>query len=425
MKLKAFFLLFYLITSVASASPWVEADDPYFRSNIQLLADSGVLNAPVNSYPLPWALIADDLKKARPSQLPDYLKTAYYHVRFVLQRAENKRFQSAVKVVGENSAAPAAFGQTDHEQWGLKANIEYVADYFAFRANAAYSDFHGDSAKFSQDGSYFAINLKSFSFNLGRLERWWGPSWQSTLSQGQNARPMPAIAINYADNNIPFINNLFVESFVAIVDGNSAYSRKVATRLSSRPFRWIELAVDYTYHWDLKDSWATRIGTQEEDRQQVGIDFRLSVPTTLFQFQPGFYGQWQKDSLDNLQDSFIAGMDISGDIYEQQVRFVVEYKNSNSGNQQWIDWLSSVDQAGNESVLFGDVISVGAYIQFSNDHKMNVFIHHEKMNTDAIRFNMSYQLPVLYGMLVGKFNYTNALWEKEHYQGGVSWEYRF
>ncbi|MDC9728943.1 MAG: capsule assembly Wzi family protein [Methyloprofundus sp.] len=403
----------------------MEADDPYFRSNIQLLADSGVLSAPVNSYPLPWALIADDLKKVTPRQLSSYLQTAYYHVRFVLQRAEKKRFQANFKVGGENSATPAAFGQTDHHLWGMTGGVEYVSDFYAFRMNGTYSEFHGDSPKFSEDGSYFAINMKAFSFNFGRLERWWGPSWQSTLSQGQNARPMPALALNYADNDIPFIENLFVETFVAIVDDNSAYLRKVATRISTRPFVWIELASDYTYHWDLADSWGDRIGTQENDRHQIGMDFRISVPMAIFQFQPGIYGQWQKDSLDHTDDSFIAGVDFSGDIYHQQVRFIAEYKNSNSGTQQWIDWLSSVDQAGNESILFGDVISVGTYIQFSNDHKMNVFVHHEKMQTNAVRFNLSYQLPFLYGQLVGRFNYTNAVWEKEHYQGGLSWEYRF
>ena len=254
MKLKL--LLLFLFTSPVVAAPWIEADDAYFRSNIQLLADAGILNAPVNSYPLPWALIADEIKTVHPEKLASHLQTAYRHVRFKLQRAEGKRFNAHIKVVGENSAAPAAFGQTNHAQWGIFSSAEYVSDYFAFRANANFAQFHGDKAKFSEDGSYFAPNFKSFSLNMGRLERWWGPSWQSTLTQGQNARPMPAIAINYADINIPLINSLFIESFVAIVDGNSAYSRKWANRISSRPFQWLEVAATYTHHWQLRDTWA-------------------------------------------------------------------------------------------------------------------------------------------------------------------------
>jgi hypothetical protein len=425
MKFKILFLLPLFIINTAMASPWVEANDPYFRSNIQLLADAGVLSAPVNSYPLPWALIADDLKKINPQKLPSYLQTAYYNVRFILQRAEHKRLQTHLKVGGENSASPAAFGQTDHHLWGITGGVEYVADNFAFRMNTTYSEFHGDSYKFSGDGSYFAINSGSFSFNMGRLERWWGPSWQSTLSEGQNARPMPAIAINYVENNIPLIRNLWVESFVAIVDDNSAYSYKVASRISSRPLNWVELAGNYTYHWHLANSWVNRIDAPNSGRHQLGADTRISLPFTVMTFQPGIYGQWQTDSLENIKDSFIAGIDFSGNIYNQQVRFIIEYKKSNTGNQAWIDWLSTVDQVGNESMLFGDIISAGSYLQFSNDHKMSIFIHHEKMQTDAIRFDMNYQLPILYGQLVGKFGYTNASWEKEHYQGGISWEYRF
>jgi len=424
-RLKFLLLFLFTFTYPAFASPWIEADDVYFRSNIQLLADSGVLQAPVNSYPLPWALIADEIKTIQPDQLPSYLKTAYYHVRFKLQRAEGKRFNAQIKVIGENSASSAAFGQTNHAQWGIFSSAEYVSDYFAFRANANFAQFHGDKAKFSEDGSYFALNFKSFSLNMGRLERWWGPSWQSTLSQGQNARPMPAIALNYADTNLPLIDNLFVESFVAIVDGNSAYSRKWSNRISFRPVQWLEVAATYTHHWQLKDAWNSRIGSKQANRQQIAADFRISLPITLNEFQPALYGQWQQDSLNNIQDSFIFGFDLAGDILEQQVRFVAEYKKSNSGNSQWIQWLTRADQAGNESMMFGDTFSLGSYIQFKNDHQLTFFIHHEKMQSDAMRINASYRLPLFLGMLNCSLNYTNAAWEKEHFQGGVYWEYRF
>lgn len=419
-------LLFFLtiFTNIAFASPWVEADDAYFRSNIQLLADAGVINAPVNTYPLPWSLIADEIKTTQPDKLADHLQTAYYNVRFILQRAEGNRFQSSFKAVGENSAAPASYGQTNHAQWGVSGSLEYVADHFALRANAAYAQAHGDGAKFIDDGSYFALNYKALSLNVGRLERWWGPSWQSSLAQGQNARPMPAIALNYSDVNLAYINNLLVESFVAIVDSNSAYDYKWASRISSRPIKWLELSANYTWHWHLRDSWQERINTQDKNRYQLGFDSRISLPTFL-SFQPGIYGQWQNDSISSIKDSYIVGFDFSGDLFNQQVRFITEYKNSNAGNKSWITWLSSVDQPGNESMLFGNTISVGSYIQFTNDHAMNIFIHHEKMQSSAVRVNASYRLPLLKGMLTFAFNYTNASWEKEHYQGGASWEYRF
>lgn len=425
MNSKLLFLFLYLLIGKALASPWIEADDPYLRSNIQLLADAGVLSAPVNSFPLPWALIADDIKKAQPAKLPKHLKTAYYHIRFQLQRAEQNRFQAHLKTGGENSAAPADFGSTNHSQWGVFSSIEYVADHFALRVNAAYAQSHGDKAKFIDDGSYFAINYKTMSLNIGRIERWWGPSWQSTLTQGQSARPMPAIAFNYADINVPIINSLSIDSFVAIVDSNSAYKYKWANRISTRPIRWLELSANYTYHWDLREDWQTQIGSDENSRQQLAADFRISLPSILDTFQLGLYGQWQNDSLANIKDSFIIGFDLTGDLFNQQVRFITEYKKSNPGTNQWINWLTQIDQPGNESMLFGDTFSFGSYIQFTNDHALTFFFHQEKMDVSAQRVSMNYQLPLFLGQLNATFNYSNAHWEKSAYQGGLSWEYRF
>jgi len=423
-KLKTLVFSLSFFAAPVFASPWVEADDAYLRSNIQLLADAGVLSAPVNSYPLPWALIADDIKKIKPTKLPRYLQVSYYHLRFQLQRAEGKRFHARVKIGGESSGSQAAFGDTNHAKWGAMGSVEYVSDYFALRANTGFNEMHGDKAKFIDDGSYFAINYKAMSLNVGRLERWWGNSWQSTLSEGQNARPMPAIALSYADVKVPILNSVFAETFVAIVDGNSAYSQKWANRLSVKPVKRLELSVNYTLLWELKDSWATRFDSTDEQRHQVGLGTRISLPA-VSDFQPGLYAQWQHDSVKSLQNSFIVGLDFAGDILDQQVRFVAEYKNSHKGNQQWIDWLSSIDQAGNESVLTGDTISVGAYMQFSDDQKLDLFIHHEQMDTDAVRVSVNYSVPALKGRLKLALNYTNASWENEQIQAGISWEYRF
>ena len=67
---------FYLWTAVGlfscssvQASPWIEANDPYLRSDLQLLADSGLLLVPLNAFPVRWSLLADQFAKLDPSAM--------------------------------------------------------------------------------------------------------------------------------------------------------------------------------------------------------------------------------------------------------------------------------------------------------------------------------------------------------------------
>jgi len=45
-----------------NAEPWVDTSNIFLRSNIQLLADMGLIKTPVTTFPLMWHDIALDLK---------------------------------------------------------------------------------------------------------------------------------------------------------------------------------------------------------------------------------------------------------------------------------------------------------------------------------------------------------------------------
>ena len=59
-KLLAVWLVLAGLASV-QASPWLEADDPYLRSDVQFLADRGRLVMPTNAFPIRWRLLANAL----------------------------------------------------------------------------------------------------------------------------------------------------------------------------------------------------------------------------------------------------------------------------------------------------------------------------------------------------------------------------
>ena len=57
-------ILSLLFLNSSFAAPWVEPDDLALRNDIQLLADIGLLTAPVTTYPLMWNAIKDDILSA-------------------------------------------------------------------------------------------------------------------------------------------------------------------------------------------------------------------------------------------------------------------------------------------------------------------------------------------------------------------------
>src|SRR5574344_1901940 len=68
----------------AQASPWIEANDPYLRSDLQLLADSGLLLRPFNAFPVRWSLLADQFAKLDPSAMTPAQLQAYRSVQYRL-----------------------------------------------------------------------------------------------------------------------------------------------------------------------------------------------------------------------------------------------------------------------------------------------------------------------------------------------------
>ncbi|MDH5882407.1 hypothetical protein [Vibrio aestuarianus] len=41
----------------AFASPWLEASDPFVRSDLTALSDSGAINSPTNHFPMLWSML--------------------------------------------------------------------------------------------------------------------------------------------------------------------------------------------------------------------------------------------------------------------------------------------------------------------------------------------------------------------------------
>ena len=68
---KSFFLvfLFYQPIDNLEAKPWMNPDDVLVKHDLQILSDSGLLDIPINTWPISWGDVAYNLKVDNISEL--------------------------------------------------------------------------------------------------------------------------------------------------------------------------------------------------------------------------------------------------------------------------------------------------------------------------------------------------------------------
>ncbi len=158
------------------ASPWIEANDPYLRSDLQFLADTGVITVPTNSFPVRWSLIVDQFSQIEIATLTPAQLLAFRHVQFMLDSARLGRGRShlTMDVANQSQAYPSGFAGNFRNKYQILASQEITERAFSMRLSSGYRDAQDSSDRLSFDDSYFAVAKDDFSISIGWMERWWG-----------------------------------------------------------------------------------------------------------------------------------------------------------------------------------------------------------------------------------------------------------
>lgn len=307
----------FIFSFPALAEPWIDTSDIYLKANIQLLADTGHIITPVTTYPLMWHDIIRDLKKIDQHDLTSNQQSAYHYVKHQSKLAQKN--QTRIKAqVGIDDKRFLSFGDSVSDKNSVSVHSSVMYGNFAAKVAPSYTDNPVDGEKSRLDESYVAAFLGNWVVSFGRQNRWYGPTWDTSLSLTNNARPITALTLSrksaepfiipFTEFDIPWT----VTSFMGKMDDERTIEDTLlwGFRLNFKPFKNLELGITRLAQWGGEGQsqssstfWNVLIGrtncgvddlvcdaeNPNPANQQAGYDFRYSF--NLFDVPMSLYGQ--------------------------------------------------------------------------------------------------------------------------------------
>jgi hypothetical protein len=291
-----------LAGATAVAEPWVAPGDVKLRHDLQRLADAGLLTGPSLSWPIAWSQVARELGRADPATLSDGDRTSLDRLRTRAAR-EMRAGDVRLEAMIAGSADPTplrTFESIPREEGEARLAADWVGQRFAWKLAGTVVTDPEDDQTVRPDGSYLAMSLGNWMVSAGYLERWWGPGWQGSLILGNNARPLPSIALDRNEAtpfDLPVLRWLGpwrFSTFMGQFESDRDYAEALlfGMRAEIRPHPTLQIAASRTAQWcgdgrpcDLGTFWDLLIGndndqdlSEQPGNQLAGFDLRWSWP---------------------------------------------------------------------------------------------------------------------------------------------------
>lgn len=306
-----------LVSVYGKTEPWIDTSNLYLKANIQLLADTGYILTPVTTYPLMWHDIARDLKKIDRSKLTPNQKNAYQHIKYQLRLAQKNQTRIKANVALKDQRF-TSFGGTDRNKNSIAIHSSIMYEHFAAKIASSYISQLDSGNKIRLDESYIAGFIGNWVLSYGRQNRWYGPTWDTSLSLTNNARAISAFSISrksatpfiipFTDFDIPWT----VSSFMGKMDDERTIKNPLlwGFRLNFKPFKNLEIGLTRLAQWGGEghsqsfstfgdillgktncgvDDLVCNENTPNPANQQAGYDLRYSFH--LFEIPMSIYGQ--------------------------------------------------------------------------------------------------------------------------------------
>ena len=185
--------------AVALGAPYATPGDVFLRHDVEMLADAGVIDIPVMTWPMSWGDLSRAVGgKKIDDQMPAGVVAALGRIR---RRARDETSPGELRfehggALGDNPRRLRLFEDTPRADAQITGSAEYAGERFFGRAQVTFASNPDDDREFRPDGSYVAVALGNTIISAGWQEKWWGPGHDGALALSTNARPVPGLMIN-------------------------------------------------------------------------------------------------------------------------------------------------------------------------------------------------------------------------------------
>ncbi len=309
-------LLLTCVVLPVHADPLARPGDLLLRHDIRLLVDEGVIDMPMNTWPIPWAAVLEQLSHTTALQRSVEISRAIARIR---ERAQWELDTDEWYLTGWASAAaePRAirtFEDTPREEAEAGVAFSWTGNRFTVNLSAAFANDPVDGEEFRPDDTYAGMVLGNWIVTAGWQQRWWGPSNDGSLILSSNARPRPGVTLQrnlstpFETKWLSWLGPWTLTTFMERLDDERETKDTLlwGFRFGVRPLPGLEINVNRTAMWcgegrpcDLSTFFDLLKGddnkgqnTTPEDEpgnQLAGYDIRWSLPRDI---PVALYMQW-------------------------------------------------------------------------------------------------------------------------------------
>ena len=297
------------------AEPWIDTRDSGLRIDIERLSNAGIITVPINTQPLMWSGILNDLEASNARALPEKLQDSYARVVAAGKKVTrlNRPHQSIRLSAANQSQLFRHFGDKAREETELTLRRNGMTEHLAYNLEITKTFDPWDGEEIHYDNSYFSVVLGNWVGSVGSIERWWGPSTNSSLIFTNNARPTTGLTLqrNYSEafdiSMLRWIGPWTTSMFISELDDErfTKNAKLVGMTVGFRPTESLEINLRRSAQWggdgrpqSLKSFFKLLTGVadncgelsckaEEPGNQLGGIDFRWDLPW----LDASFYGQ--------------------------------------------------------------------------------------------------------------------------------------
>ena len=449
---------------LAKAEPWLDTRNAPLRADIEQLSRAGIISVPINTWPLMWSGILNDLERrdSAPRALSLELQNSLARVLTAGRRATrvDQPRQSLTLSAANQSQMFRQFGDASRDEAQITLNRSGMTEHLAYNLEISKTVNPWDGDQTHYDNSYFGVVWGNWIAMIGNSEKWWGPGWNSNLILTNNARPTPGLTLqrNYSEPfQLPVLKHLgpwTTNLFISKLDDERYIdnAKLVGMTVGLRPLQSLEINLRRAAQWggegrpqsgksffELVTGLADNCGdpsckADEPGNQLGGIDFRWDLPW----FETSVYGQRVgEDEAGGLPAKNASQLGVQLSLNNQWFQGVsfIEYDDTstNSSSVRYnVLYNHSIYQTGYRyqgrsigSTWDNDskVTSIGAIGYLSNGDSIQVRYSNGELNVDSLDSGAASKHSIT--TVGSRFNSLSAKWQRAFDWGELQIEGRY